>query len=319
VLITRDHLEESLALIRAMRTDEGGIHGPTSKAWELQRESVIFIGGGRAALLQLAHPFVAHGVDQHSKTRTDVAGRFQRTFANVFAMTFGDLRSAFRSARRVHNVHTRIKGVIEEDVGAFVRGTPYQANESGALLWVHATLIDTVVQVYELLVRRLDEAEKDVYYQQTKMFARLFGIPEAEIPANWPAFRAYMDGMFESDEITVGTPAREMSEFLFEPARPSMAPVMRWVHLVTAGLLPPRIRDQFGMRFGLRDRIAFRASIAALRSFYALTPGPIRYLPAYAEACARVSGEEPSRITAVMDRLGRIAQARALAPTRGAH
>ncbi|MCB9574762.1 MAG: DUF2236 domain-containing protein [Kofleriaceae bacterium] len=93
----------ALARVRAAVADpRDGIHGPGSPAWQLQRESMVFLGGGRAALLQLAHPFVAYAIDQHSKTRGDVVGRFQRTFRNVFAMSFGTLDEATTAARRVH-------------------------------------------------------------------------------------------------------------------------------------------------------------------------------------------------------------------------
>ncbi len=92
MLVSRADLEDCLAQVGARVSDpRHGIYGPGSPAWTLQREAVVFLGGGRAALLQLAHPFVAYGVDQHSKTRADVVGRFQRTFMNVFAMTGGDL------------------------------------------------------------------------------------------------------------------------------------------------------------------------------------------------------------------------------------
>ncbi|MBL0216332.1 MAG: hypothetical protein IPQ07_20915 [Myxococcales bacterium] len=43
----------------------------------------MFLGGGRAALLQLAHPMVAHDRPSLGKTRTSVVGRFQRTFKRV--------------------------------------------------------------------------------------------------------------------------------------------------------------------------------------------------------------------------------------------
>ena len=108
--VTRDQLEAGLARARARAGSSdprAGIHGPGSLTWELNREAVNFVGGGRAILLQLAHPFVAHAVAQHSNTLTDARGRFERTFAGVFAMTFGDLDQAFRAARRVHAVHSR--------------------------------------------------------------------------------------------------------------------------------------------------------------------------------------------------------------------
>ena len=100
-VVTRSELEGALARVRAAVADpRDGIHGPGSPAWQLQRESMVFLGGGRAALLQLAHPFVAYAIDQHSKTRGDVVGRFQRTFRNVFAMVYGDLDTAMRAAGR---------------------------------------------------------------------------------------------------------------------------------------------------------------------------------------------------------------------------
>ena len=91
-IVTRADLEASLAeLARGVQDPHAGILGPRSIAWQVGGDLGVFLGGGRAALLQLAHPFVAYAVEQHSKTRADVVGRFQRTFRNVFAMVFGEL------------------------------------------------------------------------------------------------------------------------------------------------------------------------------------------------------------------------------------
>src|SRR5512147_1325745 len=108
-VISREEHEASLtALVRDIADPRDGILGPRSVAWQLGGDLAIFLGGGRAALLQLAHPMVAFAVEQHSRTRADIVGRFQRTFRNVFAMVFGELDDALAAARRVHNVHTRI-------------------------------------------------------------------------------------------------------------------------------------------------------------------------------------------------------------------
>ena len=106
----------------------------------LDREAINFLCAGRAALLQLAHPFVAHAIDQHSDTRRDPLRRFRRTFAFVYSMIFGSMDHAFACARRVHRIHERIHGNIAEDVGAFTQGSPYEANDEEALYWVYATL-----------------------------------------------------------------------------------------------------------------------------------------------------------------------------------
>jgi len=43
-----------------------GIFGAESVSWRINCESALFLGAGRAALLQLAHPWVAAALDQHS-------------------------------------------------------------------------------------------------------------------------------------------------------------------------------------------------------------------------------------------------------------
>lgn len=303
MLVTREHLESALARVRAGTLDPAaGVHGPGSAAWYWQRESILFLGGGRAALMQLAHPYVAHGVDQHSQTRTDPRGRFQRTFRNVFAMTFGDLDQAFRAARRVHNIHTRITGEIAEDVGAYRAGHRYHANDSRALLWVHATLIDTVIEVRERVLGPMPAGEKERYYQDTKAFARLFGIPEDELPADYPAFSRYVADTVASATIAVGAPARDIAANLFQPLWPGSAPLMSWVRTVTAALLPAKLREQYRFPFGARERLLVRSSLAALGPVYRALPRSVRYLPAYTEARRRLAGRRPSPMATWIDR-----------------
>lgn len=305
MIVSRQDLEQSLARVRASVVNpDHGIHGPGSKVWELNRELILFVGGGRAALMQLAHPHVAHAIDQHSKTREDTLGRFNRTFTNVFAMTWGTLDRAFKAARGVHNIHSRITGVITEDVGGFRVGDPYHANDVDSLMWVYATLMHTVIDVLELFVRPISAAEKDDYYQGTKSFAYLFGITDDTLPADWAAFDAYFRRTL-ADECTIaaGEPAREMGHFLFVPPQPSHGPAMAWFKIMTAGLLTPRLRDEFGLRWSLRDRAVFRASVRAIGPIYRALPASARYLPEYVTAERRCRGLGPTRISQLVERV----------------
>ena len=306
VLIGKAELEASLARARAEVAGcdpRAGIHGPASSAWMLERESIVFAGGGRAALLQLAHPAVAYAIEHHSKTRDDVVGRFQRTFDHVFAIAFGELDAACDAARRVHEIHRRIAGVIPIDVGAVRAGSRYHANDADSLRWVYATLIDTVVVVSELVRGRIPRAHKDAYVRGSHQFARMFGIPEAMLPASWDDFTAYMDRTLASGTISVSPPARAMAAFLLGrgDGRPQ-APLGRWVERVTAALLPPRLRDEFGLRWSFGDAARVRLAVAAARPIYALLPRQIRWLPAYQDARRRLSGREPAALSRLLDR-----------------
>jgi uncharacterized protein (DUF2236 family) len=288
--VSRQSLERTLAELRAATPDpSGGIYGPASLAWEIGRESALFIGGGKAALLQLAHPFVAYAIDQHSRTLSDPLGRFRRTFDSVFRMVFGDLEQAFSAARRVHAVHERVTGTLDRRVGAFPAGTPYRANDGEALLWVYATLVATAVEVYELVVKPLGDSERNRYLDESKRFARLFGIPEHLLPGDWASFSRYYQGMLDGDVIRVSQPARTISGFLFTARRAIEEPGIRWARIMTAGLLPERLRSEFDLRYSPVDRRAFEASLRALRSVYPRLPGRLRFVPAYRAACRRVA------------------------------
>jgi uncharacterized protein (DUF2236 family) len=290
VTVARTDLDARLEALRAAAGDPcAGLFGPASTVWRINREAVTFLGGGRAALLQLAHPYVAHGVDQHSTTRTDTLGRFVRTFENVFAMVYGDLDAALASARRVHTVHTHITGTVREDVGAFAAGAPYAANTPEALLWVHATLWDTSIQVYELVMRPLSDDEKAAYYEETKRFAALFGIPEAIVPPDWPAFRRYWDGMLASPTITVGAPARELAPFLLHPPGSWIGPAWDWFAAVTTRLLPERLRGEFALPYGWAQETLAETTLRGLRASWWALPGRLRFLPAYRDAMRRVA------------------------------
>lgn len=314
MIVTRPDLEQLIDEVRASVADPAhGIYGPKSTSWLISKEGILFLGGGKAALLQLAHPYVAHAVDQHSATRNDPLGRFRRTFDNVFAIVFGDLDMAIRSARRVHAVHTKITGSIGENVGAFREGARYAANDADALMWVHATLLETAVQVYDLVIRPLSHAEKQSYYGETKRFARLFGIPDSVLPSDWNAFRNYYDRMIESSTLAVGGPAREMSRFLFTSPHPAYQPVFHWLRVMTAGLMPARLRDEFGLPFDRVERGVYRASAFALRRTVKRLPPRLRYIPAYIRARRRLRGETgPDRVGEWLEKLALLP----LSPTR---
>jgi uncharacterized protein (DUF2236 family) len=49
-------------------------------------EPAIMLGAGRALLLQLAHPHVAAGVDEHSKFQRNPFKRLQGTLEAVYTM-----------------------------------------------------------------------------------------------------------------------------------------------------------------------------------------------------------------------------------------
>jgi len=302
-VVSRDEHEAALAaLVREVADPREGILGPRSVAWQLGGDLAIFLGGGRAALLQLAHPMVAFAVDQHSRTRADVVGRFQRTFRNVFAMVFGELDDALSAARRVHNVHTRIRGEIPHAIGSWRAGTPYHANDADALRWVHATLVDTTIAVRERLDGALPTALKDTYIVEMNRFAALFGIPRDLLATSWGSHADYMQRMFASDALAVAPCAREMAMFLLGRGGSIQPPLGRVAEAMSAALLPPQLSRAFGLRESLVSKASVRLALGAIGPTYRRLPRALVAIPARSEALRRIRGLPPSRFAAWSER-----------------
>ena len=268
-----------------------GLYGPNSMMWRIGKETIGFFGGGRAALLQLAHPWVANSIDQHSQTRSDPLGRFRRTFINVFTMIYGSTDQVMRVANNVHNIHNNIKGVLVEDSGAFAKDSYYQANEAGAMLWVHATLWDTQVRMYELVFPALTRAEKEAYYQETKLFAYLFGIADDMLPPDWDAFQEYMETMYNSDQIVARRVGREMGDMIFNFRGP-LKPALSLLQVLTAYMMPPRLREEFGLPADTAaNRKLYERGMKTVKAVYPHLPDRLRYVPSFIEAERRIAGK----------------------------
>jgi uncharacterized protein (DUF2236 family) len=284
-----------------------GIFGPASMTWHLGRHTSLFWGSWRAVLLQLAHPWVANAVCQHSHFMEDPLGRFHRTFSTMFKMTFGDLDTALTTARGLHAMHTRIKGRIACPAGRFKTGTHYQANEAHALFWVQATLIDTTVRVFEQTVRPLKAEEKARYYEESKRMLCLFGIPEDLVPPDWYQFQAYNRDMWASDTLSVCDSARTSADYLFRIRQMPATWVMSApAKLATSVMLPPRFR----MAYGLPDptphqRRRYARTMRWTRRSFTRLPTHLRYATPYLEALQRLEGRDRARpVTRLMNRVG---------------
>ena len=289
-LVSAEGLERELSRIGAAAAGaQSGVFGPSSLTWQVDREAAIFLGAGRALLLQLAHPWVAAAIELHSSALADPIGRFHRTFSTVFSMVFGSLDQSLGAARRLHRRHSMITGHLSAAAGPFPAGSSYYANALPALTWVHATLIDTAVIAYELLLPPLNAEQRERYYRESRVFAGLFGIPAETLPRDWTAFSAYTAAMMQSETLTVTDRGRTIGRQLIGGME-SWLLAPRVYQALTAALLPQRIREAFGFSFKAVDLQASRHFITRLRPVYLHLPARLRYVGPYQEALQRLAG-----------------------------
>ena len=245
-----------------------GLFEEESITRRVNRENILLLGGGRALLMQLAHPKVAAGVDEHSDFRAHPIRRLRRTIRMTMAIVFGDRETALAAARAVNQVHTK------------VNGQDYRALDPELLLWVHATLADTALVTYETFVQPLAPREREDFYQEFKLLGELLGIPHDRFPDTFVDFEAYLDQMVSSGPVHVDNRARELAAQVLQPrVRLLPGPMMIPFNVVTAGMLPPPLREQYGLPWGPRQQRAFKVAVTTLPRVIAITPPLIRVWP----------------------------------------
>jgi uncharacterized protein (DUF2236 family) len=266
-----------------------GLFGPGTMTWRINREGALLLGGGRALVLQVAHPLVAAGVAEFSNYREDPWGRLYRTLDLTTRIVFGDKETAAEASDQLRRVHTRVKGVTREPGGRFPAGTPYEASDPELLMWVHATLVDTSLLVYDRYVHRLTIAERERYYEEQKTLGEAFGVPREQQPGSYADFNEYFAEMLDSDAIAVTGALRDVTDATLRPDLPFLArPLVEAIGLATAGMLPERLREELGLPWGPNRERLLAASRTMLRGAIPLLPGIVRDFPPARSAERRV-------------------------------
>ncbi len=290
-MVTDNDLRFALDHVRAGAAGSvEGIFGPASLTWRIDREAVIFLGAGRALLLQLAHPWVAAAIAEHSRTFADPIGRFHRTFDVVFTMVFGSLDQALAAAQHLHQRHAMIVGLLPEAIGRFDKGSLYRANEVSALRWVHATLVETALMAHDLVLSALTLDERERYWAESRLFGALFGLMPADLPADWASFVAHNEAMVQSDILSVSAAARDVAGQIFSGGGTWLRSP-RWYMALSVQMLPERLRMEFGFCFDEHERSAADRALAWIRRVYPTLPTRLRTVGPYQEAQARLQGE----------------------------
>ncbi len=248
-----------------------GILAADSVARRINRETFLLLGGTAALLMQVAHPLVAAGVDQHSDFRRSPVRRLVRTVNTTLAIVFGERATAESGLKRIGRSHAPVRGQAAD-------GRAYRARDPELMLWVQTTLVLTSVRWYEAVMGRLSRSEREAYWAEGKFFAGELGVPKDLFPATYADLERYEAEMLRSAVIPDATAAavardvvrayRWLPEFLYWPT-----------DAMSAALLPVPLRDAFGLRFGRPQRVFYRAVIVAIRALRPLSPEWLTVVP----------------------------------------
>jgi uncharacterized protein (DUF2236 family) len=246
--------------------------GPGSLTWRVNGEAVLLLGGGRALILQVAHPKVAAGVAEFSDYRQDPWGRLYRTLEVTLRIAFGDPQTSRAASEGLRRAHRRVAGTDD-------RGEPYRALDPELLLWVHTTLIDTSLAIYERYVAALTPRERGLYYEEMKALGEAYSIPRDAMPADYAAFRRYWASML-ADGLRPTETTREVAAAILRPDLPRVAwPAIEALRLVTVGTLPEPLRAELELGWGPGRERLLGASQLAIRRLLPALPALVRRFP----------------------------------------
>jgi uncharacterized protein (DUF2236 family) len=241
----------------------------------------VLLGGGRALLLQLAHPAVAAGVAQHSTFTFDPWKRLSRTLdLYIGGIIFGSTDEAVTAGMRLRAMHARIKGIDSA-------GRCYHALDPSAFHWVHATLIDGLVTLAERFGNPLKKEALARAYGEMREVGRLCGLREQDMPPDWPSFRNYFD---ETCDLLEDNPVvhQLMATIACAPRPPGVPlpdhlwrtvvwpPLGHLVTLCAVGLLPASVRQRLRLPWNCARELELNAYAALIRRVFPFIPARIR-------------------------------------------
>lgn len=289
---------------RALTPDDAaGLFGPESEAWRLDREAYLLLGAGpRALLLQLAHPLVAEGVDQHSSFRDDPWARLRGTLRSYLRLVYGSRPVALAEVERLRRLHARVAGPVRDPAAAVAFGPTYDARDPDLALWVHATLVDSTLAAYRAWLEPIPDDRARRFYAETVPLGIALGIPAGRLPADLDAFDAYMAAMLAPDgPVHPTSTARSLASHILHPTLgplvPPIAPLLGaipaplydWLLWPALGLLPPSVRREYGIAWSPGRRLVAAALLAGWRTWNPRIPSGLRWMPQARAADRRVA------------------------------
>jgi uncharacterized protein (DUF2236 family) len=258
--------------------------------------------------MQIAHPLVAEGVDQHSSFREDPWARLQATLRSYLAIVYGSTPVARAEIARLRRLHRPVRGPVRDETAAARFGPAYAATDPDLALWVHATLVDSTMAAYGAWLEPLTRERAARFYRETLPVGRALGVPSDRLPGDLAAFQAYLAAMLGPDgPVHPSAISRELADHILHPTVGPLVPSLRpflerippplydWTLWPAVALLPPTLREEYGIAWSQGRSLVATWLLAGWRGWRPLIPTMLRWMPQARAADRRVDGRGLTR------------------------
>lgn len=213
------------------------------------------LAGGANVVMQLAWPEVGHAVVESRVLDGQLfrhpVRRTRTTLTYLAVAIAGDPALRRSLGAEINAVHRQVRSTATSALA-------YDASDPRLQRWVAACLYRGLEDTHEAFFGPLDRPSIEALYVAATPLATMLRVPPAEWPADRAAFEHYWNEAL--GHVRIDPPVhRYLDDVLalrFLPrwlARP-LEPAHRFV---TAGFLPPTIRDAMGLRWSARQQRRF--------------------------------------------------------------
>jgi len=277
---------------RAGERVDVGLFGPDSVTWRLHADPMMGMAALRAVFLQALHPVAMAGVAANSAYQSDPWGRLARTGEYIGVTTYGTTDAALRAGAKLRGIHARMS-VDDPDTGERRR-----VDDPELLLWVHATEVDSILDIARRSGAGVSATEGDRYVAEQVRAAELVGLDPSGVPHDTSALAAYLVDM--RPRLRATRPAYDAVRFIAAPPMPwwiryAPAVLPTWATVVTLGFgtLPRWARSLYTHLPALPTTdLTTTLSLRALRHALMALPRAVREGPHHRAAEQRLATAE---------------------------
>ena len=277
-------LDEKPEVLHATSSDDA-ILNPTNDSGRLHalekieilpqilQEGILFAGSGAALLLQAALPGIrdTENADGNPETlATELLDALQAHISYISCLVFG-----------THNERETLLQLLRRGEAPGLGGGRNNrfAHHPSLQLWMAATLYATATDFYQRVYGRVDFETAQRGYSEFTLLMNCLGVPPGTWPETRQAFWAFWD--HQVAQLTVSPDAARFAKYLRESTD-----MPRWVQRlkpflrsVTIEMLPPKLRDAYGLRSNATTRALYRTWMGFSVAVYPAMPNKMRAYP----------------------------------------
>lgn len=239
---------------------------------QILQEGILFAGSGAALLLQAALPGIRNEgtTGGHQELATELLDALQAHISYLSCLVFGT-REERRALLGLLN-RGEAPGLGGGRNNRFTDRPPLQ-------LWMAATLYATSTDFYQRVYGRVDYETAQRAYSEFTLLVNCLGLP----PGIWPETRQVFWSFWDDQvsQLSVSSDAAQFAKDLRESTDmpPWVQRIKPFLRAVTIEMLPPRLRDAYGLQSTGTTRTLYKTWMGFSTAVYPAMPKKMRSFP----------------------------------------